>query len=52
MKKYPFVQQLENYDCGPACVSMIIEKTTKNVLSIGECSKLIGTTENGSEFLV
>ncbi len=51
MKKYPFVQQLENYDCGPACVSMIIEKTTKNVLSIGECSKLIGTTENGSEFL-
>ena len=51
MKKYPFVQQLEHNDCGAACVSMIIQKITKNILSIGECSKLICTTENGSGFL-
>lgn len=51
MKKYPFIQQLDNKDCGAACSAMIIQKTKNFSLSLGECASLICTTENGSNFL-
>ena len=47
-KKYPFVRQLTNCDCGAACVSMILKKKLNSQLTIGQIKHIIYTNENGS----
>ncbi|WIM40023.1 cysteine peptidase family C39 domain-containing protein [Paenibacillus sp. PK4536] len=51
MKKYSFVKQLEPIDCGPACISMIMNYNYEIKLSLGRLKKIVFTNSNGSSFL-
>lgn len=51
MKKYVFVKQLDSYDCGPACVSMLLQYTFKIKFSISELKQILNVNSNGATFL-
>lgn len=51
MKKYSFIKQLEPIDCGPACISMIMNYNYNIDLSLGRLKKLVFTNSSGSSFL-
>ena len=41
MKKYPFVKQISDSDCGQACVSMVLKKLIDSNLTLGQIGILI-----------
>lgn len=51
LKQYPFINQLESTDCGPACVAMLIKKFTGILIPLGEIRHIIFSNEHGSNFL-
>lgn len=51
MKKYMFVKQLDSWDCGPACVSMLLDYMFDLKFSIGELKNIVYSDANGCTFL-
>ncbi|MGC6173923.1 cysteine peptidase family C39 domain-containing protein, partial [Lacrimispora sp. 38-1] len=51
LKQYPFINQLESTDCGPACAAMLVKKLTGILIPMGEIGHIIYTNEHGSNFL-
>lgn len=49
--KFPFVKQLNTYDCGSACVSMLIKKYYKADVSLTDIETLIKNDFDGSSFI-
>lgn len=51
MKKYVFVKQLDSTDCGPACVSMLLDYMFDLKFTIGELKNVVYSNANGCTFL-
>ncbi|MGG3279570.1 peptidase domain-containing ABC transporter [Paenibacillus solani] len=51
MKKMNFTKQLEEYDCGPATVSMILKNIWGIDITLSQLKIICSTTKNGTSFL-
>lgn len=51
MKKYVFIKQLEETDCGAACISMILNYKFDLNFTVGEVRSIINSDSNGSTYL-